>query len=329
MDLLFVENAPAVGLDDAPLLDAYSRTITGVVGRVAEGVVHVQVEKRAKDRGGKEVLQRGSGSGFVISSDGYVVTNDHVVSGAATIRVTLLDGRTLPAEVKGTDASTDIAVLKIDVPGLRALSFGAPPLQVGQIAIAIGNPHGLQHTVTAGIVSATGRTLRAQNGRLIDDVVQTDASLNPGNSGGPLIDSQGHVIGVNTAIFPTAQGLCFAVAAPLAARTAGQLIMHGRIRRAYLGIAGQPVKLTERILAAHKLTDGTGVYVFEINPAAGVDNRALRVGDIIIGFDDQPVATVDQLHRTLDAARIGRPVELKVLRAGRAEVITVTPGELH
>lgn len=326
MEALFVDVEAA---DDLALLDAYSRTVTGVVGRVAEAVVHVQVKKPVKDpRSGKERLQQGSGSGFLLSSDGFVVTNDHVVSGAREIQVTLLDGRSLGAEVKGTDPSTDIAVLKIDAPGLKALRFSRDPLQAGQIAIAIGNPHGLQHTVTAGIVSATGRTLRAQNGRLIDDVVQTDASLNPGNSGGPLIDSGGRVIGVNTAIFPTAQGLCFAVAGALAERTAGQLIMHGRIRRAYLGIAGQPVKLTGRMRAANKLDGPTGVYVYEINPVAGVDVSGLLVGDILIGFDGRPVATVDDLHLLLSADRIGRPVEVKVLRAGGTTTLTITPGEL-
>lgn len=318
-----------VGSDDAALLDAYSATVSGVVGRVSECVVHVKVTKRVRDaRTGREREQEGSGSGFLISSDGYLVTNDHVVDKAERITVTLLDGSTVPAELKGTDPSTDLAVLKIDRPGLRTLNFSERPLNVGQIAIAIGNPHGLQHTVTAGIVSATGRTLRAQNGRLIDDVVQTDASLNPGNSGGPLIDSAGRVIGVNTAIFPSAQGLCFAVAGPLAERTAGQLIMHGRIRRAYLGIAGQPVKLTDRIMAANKLSARTGVYVFEINPAHGVNVSRLRVGDILIGFDGRPVATVDDLHLLLGADRIGRSVEVKVLRDGGTTTISITPGEL-
>lgn len=324
MKTLFVDTA-----DDLALLDAYSRTVTGVVGRVSEAVVHVQVEKTLTDRrSGREQLQQGSGSGFIVSSDGFVVTNDHVVNGARRIKVTLLDGDSVGAEVKGTDPSTDIAVLKIDVPGLRALRFSREPVQAGQIAIAIGDPHGLQHTVTAGIVSATGRTLRAQNGRLIDDVVQTDASLNPGNSGGPLIDSAGRVIGVNTAIFPTAQGLCFAVAGPLAERTAGQLIMHGRIRRAYLGIAGQVVKLTERMIAASKLRTRSGVYVYEINFTKGADVSALHAGDIIIGFDGRPVANVDDLHLSLGTDRIGRAVEMTVLRGGYPTAISVTPAEL-
>lgn len=315
---------------DAELLDAYSRTVSGVVERVSEAVVHVQVEKTVKDRRtGSERVQQGNGSGFVISSDGFVVTNDHVVDGARSIKVTMVDGTVCPAELKGTDPSTDLAVLKIDRPGLRTLSFSSQPLQVGQIAIAIGNPHGLQNTVTAGIVSALGRTLRAQNGRLIDDIIQTDASLNPGNSGGPLINSAGEVIGVNTAIFPTAQGLCFAVGGKLAVRTAGLLIIHGRVRRAYLGIGGQQVKLTERMIAANRLLTNKGVYVFEISPSNGVDTSQLHVGDIVVDFDGRAISSVDDLHLALNEGSIGRRVEAKVLRGGRAESLTLVPGELQ
>lgn len=325
METIFIDT-----VGDHELLDAYSNTVTGIVGRVAESVVHVQVEKSVRDRRtGRDAPQLGGGSGFVISSDGFVVTNDHVVSGARSIKVALLDGRTTDAELRGTDPSTDIAILQIDAPGLKALRFSATPPHVGQIAIAIGDPHGLQHSVTAGIVSATGRTLRAGNGRLIDEVVQTDASLNPGNSGGPLLDSRGLVVGVNTAIFPTAQGLCFAVAGALAERTAGQLIMHGRIRRAYLGIAGQAVKLTERIRAANRLHAKTGVYVFEINMTSGVDVAQLRIGDIIIGYNSEQIGSVDDLHRALNEDRIGKPAELKVLRGGHTMSIVVVPGELN
>lgn len=327
---LFQEDELAlVGADDAALLDAYSTTVSGVVGRVAECVVHVKVTKRMRDaRTGRERGQEGSGSGFLISSDGYLVTNDHVVDKAERITVTLVDGSTVPAELKGTDPSTDLAVLKIDRPGVRTLNFSARPLNVGQIAIAIGNPHGLQNTVTAGIVSALGRTLRAQNGRLIDNVVQTDASLNPGNSGGPLIDSTGEVIGVNTAIFPTAQGLCFAVGGSLAQRTVGMLIMHGRIRRAYLGIAGQQVNLTDRMVAANGLSKRKGVYVYEVNGEPGVDTTQLRTGDIIVGFADRAIGSVDDLHLALSEERIGQRCELRVLRGGHVEALVVVPGEL-
>ena len=264
---IFINYAPP---HDAELLDSYSRTITGVVGQVAEAVVHIQVQKPVDDkkRGLKErPLAPASGSGFIISTDGFVVTNNHVIENARDIRVSLADGRTVAAELKGADPSTDIAVLKIDETGLKALSFAdSENLQPGQIAIAIGNPLGLQHTVTAGVVSALGRTLRANNGRLIDDIIQTDASLNPGNSGGPLVNSLGQVIGVNTATILSAQGLCFAVSSNLAAFVAGKLIMEGRVKRAYLGIAGQLVNLTGRMIAANRLEKQTGVYIYEVVP---------------------------------------------------------------
>jgi S1-C subfamily serine protease len=280
---------------DEELLDSYSRTITGVVGQVAEAVVHIQVQKPVEDRrgpegrrpdgrpgqrggngpaGGEPQLAPASGSGFIISTDGFVVTNNHVIENARDIRVSLADGRTVNAELKGADPSTDIAVLKIDESGLKALAFAdSETLQPGQIAIAIGNPLGLQHTVTAGVVSALGRTLRASNGRLIDDIIQTDASLNPGNSGGPLVNSLGQVIGVNTATILSAQGLCFAVSSNLAAFVAGKLIMEGRVKRAYLGIAGQLVNLTGRMIAANKLEKQTGVYVYEVVPDQPAEPR--------------------------------------------------------
>ena len=328
---------------DAELLDSYSRTITGVVGQVAESVVHIQVQKPAVDRrggSGGDESARGrdrdqrwmpaSGSGFIISTDGFVVTNHHVIEQARDIRVSLADGRTVNAELKGADPSTDIAVLKIDVSGLKALSFAdSESLQPGQIAIAIGNPLGLQHTVTAGVVSALGRTLRASNGRLIDDIIQTDASLNPGNSGGPLVNSLGQVIGVNTATIASAQGLCFAVSSNLAAFVAGKLIMEGRVKRAYLGIAGQLVNLTGRMIAANRLDKSTGVYVYEVVPDQPVYNNEIRVGDIIVSFNGHAVGTVDELHRQLHADVIGRSVRAEVLRDGRKVDLTVKPGEMR
>jgi S1-C subfamily serine protease len=347
---------------DAELLDSYSRTITGVVGQVAEAVVHIQVQKPAeerrradgrnpggrpgqgdgngpRERGGNGPADRGpkepqlapaSGSGFIISTDGFVVTNNHVIENARDIRVALADGRTVTAELKGTDPSTDIAVLKIDVSGLKALSFAdSEALQPGQIAIAIGNPLGLQHTVTAGVVSALGRTLRASNGRLIDDIIQTDASLNPGNSGGPLVNSLGQVIGVNTATILSAQGLCFAVSSNLAAFVAGKLIMEGRVKRAYLGIAGQLVNLTGRMIAANRLERQTGVYVYEVVPDQPAYNNAIRVGDIIVSFNGHSVGTVDELHKQLNADVIGRTMPLEVLRNGRKTTLEVIPGEMR
>lgn len=315
---------------DGELLDAYSRTITGVVGQVAEAVVHIQVSKPVNDRRTKEQkLAPGSGSGFLISTDGFVVTNHHVIENARDIKVSLADGRTVNAELKGTDPSTDIAVLKIYETGLKALSFAnSENLQPGQIAIAIGNPLGLQHTVTAGVVSALGRTLRAGNGRLIDDIIQTDASLNPGNSGGPLVNSLGQVIGVNTATIISAQGLCFAVSSNLAAFVAGKLIMEGRVKRAYLGIAGQLVNLTGRMVAANRLEKNTGVYIYEVVPDQPVYNNQIKTGDIIVAFNGRPVGTVDELHKQLGEAMIGRSVQLDILRNGRKETIHAIPGEM-
>jgi S1-C subfamily serine protease len=323
-----IDHAPPT---DGELLDAYSKTITGVVGLVAEAVVHIQVQKPSNDRRTREErLAPASGSGFIISTDGFVVTNNHVIEAATEIRVSLADGRTVNAELKGTDPSTDIAVLKIYETGLKALSFAnSETLQPGQIAIAIGNPLGLQHTVTAGVVSALGRTLRATNGRLIDDIIQTDASLNPGNSGGPLVNSAGQVIGVNTATIASAQGLCFAVSSNLAAFVAGKLIMEGKVKRAYLGIAGQLVNLTGRMIAANRLEKNTGVYIYEIVPDQPVRNQDIRTGDIIVGFNGRPVGSVDELHKQLNEQVIGRPVGLEVLRNGRKTVLTVIPGEMR
>ena len=330
---------------DGELLDSYSRTITGVVGQVAEAVVHIQVVKPVDERvrdgrsrpgderlpqKGEPRLASGSGSGFIISTDGFVVTNNHVIEHAKEIRVALADGRTVNAELKGADPSTDIAVLKIDVTGLKGLSFAnSELLQPGQIAIAIGNPLGLQHTVTAGVVSALGRTLRANNGRLIDDIIQTDASLNPGNSGGPLVNSLGQVIGVNTATILSAQGLCFAVSSNVAAFVAGRLIMEGRVKRAYLGIAGQVVNLTGRMIAANRLEKNTGVYVYEVVADQPSYNNEIRTGDIIVSFNGKAVGTVDELHKQLNVEVIGRSVELGVLRDGRKAVLHAIPGEMR
>jgi S1-C subfamily serine protease len=315
--------------DDTILLDAYSKTITGVVGKTAASVAHIQVNKKIKARRGEIESAPASGSGFLISSDGYLVTNHHVIDDAENIQVLFSDRRTLNAELKGADASTDIAVLKVYDNNFKALSFtDSDKLQAGQIAIAIGNPLGLQYSVTAGVVSALGRTLRAKNGRLIDDIIQTDAALNPGNSGGPLVNSSGNVIGVNTATIPSAQGLCFAVSSNLASYIAGKIIMEGKVRRAYIGIAGQLINLTERMIAANKLQKKTGVYVFEKVADADVDNSELRVGDIIVEFDDKPVASVDDMHKLFSYNAIGKRKQLGVLREGHKRTIHIVPGEL-
>jgi S1-C subfamily serine protease len=319
-----------VAATDRQLLDAYSATITGVVKDAAQAVVHINVVKQAMHpRTKKMIEQQGSGSGFVISTDGYIVTNNHVIEDALSIKAAFADGVELTAELIGADPSTDIAVIKVYDGDLKPLQFAdSGLLEPGQIAIAIGNPMGLQHTVTAGVVSALGRTLRANNGRLIDDIIQTDAALNPGNSGGPLVNSAGKVIGVNTAVVSSAQGLCFAVSSNLAAYVAGRLIMHGKVKRAQLGVAAQPVNLTQRMIGANQLRTRTGVYIFEILPDANVYNNQLKIGDIIVEFEDKPLATVDNLHKYLNEEAVGKKITLSVLRGGRKQIVNVIPGEL-
>lgn len=318
-----------IGSDEL-LLDSYSRTVIGVVGTVAESVVHIEVTKKVADRRTNQIgLETVFGSGFIISTDGYIITNNHVVENSKSIKVSFADGRKVDAEIKGLDPSTDIGLLKIYESGLKALSFAdSDKLHAGQIAIAIGNPMGLQHTVTTGVVSALGRTLRANNGRLIDDVIQTDAALNPGNSGGPLVNSQGLVIGVNTAVISMAQGLCFAVSSNLVAYIAGQLVLKGKVKRAQLGIAGQLVNLTNRMIAANRLETKTGVYVFEVVNNHSFDNHEIHVGDIIVEFENKPIANVDDLHRYLDERTIRQKIQIGVLRNGRKEIINAIPVEI-
>ncbi|MBC8156434.1 MAG: trypsin-like peptidase domain-containing protein [Bacteroidetes bacterium] len=321
---------------DATLLDAYSNTVVNVAKKVSPSVVQIRVSGRQPEPDKTPPQRRrqggesgGTGSGFIISTDGYVITNNHVVAGAANIEVHLPSGEELDATLVGRDPATDVAVLKIYADGLKAIRFAdSKQLQVGQIAIAIGNPFGFQYSLTAGVVSALGRTLRSESGRLIDDVIQTDASLNPGNSGGPLVNSDGDVIGVNTAVILPAQGICFAVSSNLTALVAGKLIMEGRVRRGYLGIAGQLVNLTERIKQYNQLTAKTGVMVASVEPDGMANNAELQTGDIIVGFGGQPVTTVDDLHRLLTDATIGRTTQITILRDGRQRGVMVTPGEM-
>lgn len=337
------ETGGALPVNDGPLLDAYSNTVVNVAKKVSPSVVQIRVSGRAVPAGknprnrrpGSDEEGSGTGSGFIISSDGYVITNNHVVSGAARIDVSLPDrgeepGQTLQATLVGRDPFTDIAVLKIYADGLKALRFAdSKQVQVGQIAIAVGNPYGFQYSLTAGVVSALGRTLRSDSGRLIDDVIQTDAALNPGNSGGPLVDSNGDVIGVNTAVILPAQGICFAVSSNLAALVAGKLIMSGRVRRGYLGIGGQLINLTERIRQYNQLTVRSGVMVASVEPDGVANNVALQQGDIIVGFDAKPVASVDDLHRLLSDDTIGQSIRLTVLRQNKRQDVVVVPGELN
>jgi S1-C subfamily serine protease len=317
---------------DMSLLDAYSQTVIGVTRRVSDAVVHLKIEKkqptRQQGRPGTPDAS-GTGSGFVISTDGFVVTNSHVVNGAGRIEALLQDGRSFTARVVGDDPATDLAVVKIDGDNLSTVGFGeSDKLQVGQIAIAIGNPFGFQYSVTAGVVSALGRTLRSQSGRLIDDVIQTDAALNPGNSGGPLVDSHGNVIGVNTAVILPAQGLCFAVASNLAKFVVGKLILEGRVRRGFLGISAQTVTLPPKWTNTLQLTTTGGIQILQVEPDGPAHNSELRNGDIIVQFEGKPIGSVDDLHKVLNENAIGRKSNIWVLRDGSLKSVAVIPGEL-
>ncbi len=305
---------------DAALLDAYSHAVASAVEAVAPAVAHVRVERG----GGAE----GSGSGFLITPDGYLVTNSHVIAGARALEVTLADGRIATAQVVGDDPDSDIAVLQVAANDLAWSRFGdSSTLRVGQVAIAIGSPLGFQHTVTAGIVSALGRSMRAQTGRLLDNVLQTDASLNPGNSGGPLVDARGAVIGVNTAVIRAAQGLCFAIAASTAEHVAAALIRDGRVRRARLGMGGQTFALPRRIVRHFELPRDSGVRVDTVEKGSPAAQGGLQRGDVIVAIDGVPVPDMDALHRALAVGAIARTLVLTVLRRDRTLALAVTPVE--
>ncbi len=303
-------------------LDAYSEAVAGAVEQARSAVAHIEV------RGSEESAAAGSGSGFFLSPDGYLMTNSHVVHGAREFRVALADGRRLPAVLVGDDPDTDLAVLRVDGGDFSHLAFAdSDGVRPGQIALALGSPMGFQQTVTAGIVSALGRSLRGASGRLIDNVIQTDAALNPGNSGGPLIDTRGRVIGVNTAVIRPAQGLCFAIAGNIARWVAGWLIKDGRIRRSFIGIAGQNVPLLRKLVRHHRLAVNSGVLVLSIEPGSPAADGGLLEGDIIIGFDDEPVPAIDALHKRLTADRIGRRSMLTILRHIERLTLPLTPRE--
>jgi S1-C subfamily serine protease len=323
----------AAGIDskDRELLDAYSQTVTSVAEQVSPSVVRIEV--RASDPAPPENGARnapgeatGSGSGFVMTPDGYVLTNSHVVSGAKRIHVTLHDGQRVPAQLVGDDPHTDIALVRIDAPKLTALSFAdSSALRVGQLAIAVGNPYGFDCTVTAGVVSALGRSLRTKTGHLIDDVIQTDAALNPGNSGGPLVDWQGRVIGVNTAMILPAQGICFAIAANTAGFVMGKLIHEGRIRRSYLGVAGQNVPLHRRVVRFHSLAGESCVLVVSVDPNSPAARAGLHDGDLIVAYGDHPVAGIDDLHRLLTEEQAGVGATVTILRDLKKHILQVEP----
>ncbi len=317
--------------NDQLALDAYSGIIVNAARKVSKSVVHIKAKRKpvAAAKPNNPHTPFGTGSGFIISSDGYIVTNNHVINNAEEIVVGTPDGNEHNAKIIGQDKATDLAVIKIYTNSHQSVAFGrSDALQVGQIAIALGNPFGFQYSVTAGVVSALGRTLRTESGRLIDDVIQTDAALNPGNSGGPLVNSAGEVIGVNTAIILPAQGLSFAVSSNLTQLITGKLILDGKIRRGYLGIVGQNIKLTPRIVQYNKLEKPTGVYIVEVDHKKGIQNSELFPGDIIVGFKDKSIGSIDDLHRQMDESAIGQKTNLVVLRQGMAKEIGVVPAEL-
>lgn len=311
--------------DDHELLDSYSRTITQVAKKASPAIAHIEVKNQRRGRRNSG----GTGSGFIISSDGYIVTNSHVIQRAKkNIKIDLEDGRSFQAVVIGDDPSTDVAVLQIKAEGLQYLGFAdSSDLLVGQIAIAMGNPFGFQYSLTAGVVSALGRTLRATNGMLIDDVIQTDAALNPGNSGGPLLNSRGQVIGVNTAVISMAQGICFAVASNTVQQTVGELILHGKVKRGYIGIAGQNIQLTKRHMQRYKLLQPKAVRVHSIEAYSPAERSLLRVGDLIIRCNDQSIQTIDDIHRVLSAQTIDTIVKFEVIRNNSVETVYLTPVE--
>ncbi len=323
---------PSPPPDDGALLDAYSHAVTRAVERVGPSVVHISVRhaigagRAASEPRGERPA--GAGSGFVFTPDGLILTNSHVVHGASSIEVTLQDGRRLPATLVGDDPDTDLAVVRIGAEDLTVAELGdSRQLKPGQLVIAIGSPLGFQATVTAGVVSALGRSLRSRSGRLMDDIIQTDAALNPGNSGGPLLDSRGTVVGVNTAVILPAQGLCFAIPASTARRVAGLLIREGRIRRGWLGIGGQNVTLQRRRVREFALAHDTALLVLHVEKGSPAESAGLTEGDIIVGFEAESVAGVDDLHRLLTEERIGQPVTLTLLRHGERKTLAVVPVE--
>jgi S1-C subfamily serine protease len=315
---------------DTDLLDSYSRAVTGAVERVSPSVVNVEVHHtiQSRTRSGEPRERRGGGSGFVFTPDGLILTNSHVVHDATRIEVTLADGRRTPAHTVGDDPATDLAVVRIDASGLQAVPLGdSQQLRPGQMAIAIGNPYGFQSTVTAGVISALGRSLRSYSGRLIEDVIQTDAALNPGNSGGPLVDSRGQVIGVNTATILPAQGICFAIGINTAKFVASRLLRDGRIRRSYIGVSAQTIPIHRRVVRFYSLARDTGVIVVGIEDKSPARVAGVREGDIIVALDEKPVAGVDDLHRLLTDAQVGARCELTVIRRTEKLTLAIFPEE--
>jgi S1-C subfamily serine protease len=321
-------SVPAREPGDADLLDAYSRALIGAVERVGPAVVHLEVQTARAARGRQRDPGVGSGSGFFFTPDGFLLTNSHVVHRAQAIRATFSDGTTHPAHLVGDDPDTDLAVLKVDQSAPAFATLGdSSALRAGQLVVAIGNPLGFQATVTAGVVSALGRTMRSESGRLIEGVVQTDAALNPGNSGGPLASSRGDVVGVNTAIIAGAQGICFAIPSRTAEFVASRLMRDGRVRRAYIGVSGQTIRLTRRQADRYHLAAPGAVLVTSVEPSSPASRAGIVVRDLIVSVGGVPVTTVDDLHRRLNEDAIGVSLEIALFHAGARRELNIIPTE--
>jgi len=328
-----LEDSPSSGaakpspiLTDGSLLDAYSNAVVSAADRISPAVVKIDVRRNAKQHRSES---GGSGSGFLFTPDGLILTNSHVVSGASEVGVSLRDGHSLDADILGDDPHTDLALVRVSGSKLPTVQFGTSRgIRVGQLAIAIGNPYGFECTVTAGVVSALGRSMRAYSGRLIDDVIQTDAALNPGNSGGPLSNSRGEVIGVNTAIIMAAQGICFATAIDTAKVVVAQILRHGRVRRGWLGIAGQNMPLSRRMVRYHELEIESGVRIASVESGSPAEKAGLREGDVVVSYDGMAVAGIDDVHRLLTETRVGQEAPIVVLRRGEKLVRPIVATEL-
>jgi S1-C subfamily serine protease len=314
-----------ITIEEDELFDAYSKSVINASSVVSPAVVNLNVTTNSGNNSSK---RSGSGSGFIFTPDGFILTNSHVVHNSSRIEVILSDGRRYLADNMGDDPDTDLAVIRIDSPNIAPVTFGdSEKIKVGQLAIAIGNPYGFQATVTAGVISALGRSLRASSGRLIDNVIQTDAALNPGNSGGPLVNSKGEVIGVNTAAILPAQNICFAIAINTAKFVAGKLIKDGKIKRSIIGIAGQNVPIHRRIIRFYNLPVEKGILITAIEKNSPSQKAGLSEGDIIIGFNGQPVSGIDDLHKLLTDTQVGKESNIKILRRTEIIALEIIPSE--
>jgi S1-C subfamily serine protease len=319
-----VQSSRGRGDDDRDLLDAYSRAVVGVVERVGPTVVSIRVTMKATSR----PFGEGAGSGVVVTPDGFILTNNHVIEAARDLTVSLTEGNEFSATVVGTDPATDLAVIRVGAAGMQIAEFGnSDTVRVGQLAIAIGNPLGFQNTVSTGVVSALGRSLRSQSGRLIENVIQTDVSLNPGNSGGPLVDSRGRVIGINTAMISMAQGISFAIPINTARWVVGELINRGKVRRYYLGIVGQSRPIGRRVQRHFNLTSDTAVEVVSVEKGGPAHRAGLSSGDLIVLINGIRISGVDDIHRILSVLPERPTLAIAILRRLKQMEISLVPGE--